>query len=135
AGVEERALADAALAEEERQPRRQDVGDDELRVGVAPEEEERVGLVVALEPLVGRRRGRRGERGHPAVPSRSCPSAASSATTYSSSGTFSTSTPRCSQNSRSSYDGSSCTAHDLYLRACSPQMRWRMTRRFQSRMP
>ena len=136
ARVEQRALADAALAEEEGQARREQVRRDELGVGLAAEEVGRVGLLVPRESFVGRLPGRRrdtrslgdwsGEQlGQGGVERR----------TYSSSGTSSTSTPRRSQNSRSSSDGRSWIAHDLYFSFCAPQIRCRITRRFQSRMP
>jgi hypothetical protein len=52
AGVQERALADAALAEEEREPGSKHVRDDELCVGITTEEVGRILLLVARESLV-----------------------------------------------------------------------------------
>ena len=109
AGVEERALADAALAEEEREPGREHVRDDELGIGVAAEEVRRVLLLVPREPLV---RGLAGRAPRPLGHVSTGPRAARRAprrarATYSSSGRSRTSTPRSSQNSRSSSDGRS----------------------------
>jgi hypothetical protein len=82
AGVQERALADAALAEEEREPRGEQVRDDELRVGIAPEEVRRILLLVARQAFVrGLRRPRRDLRHVSARSVSSVPSAASSAPT------------------------------------------------------
>ena len=91
ARVQKRALPDAALAVEQRQPGGEQVGDHEVAFDVPAEEEGGVLLLVVVQALVGGAglAGRReGGRAHgPAGICCSSASAASSAGTYSSRGT------------------------------------------------
>jgi hypothetical protein len=59
AGVQQRALADAARPVERGQAGGAEVGDDQLDLGVAAGEERAVGVVVGERPEAGERRARR----------------------------------------------------------------------------
>ena len=145
AGLQQRALADAARAVQDRQPRRAQVGGDDRRLRRAPEEEVRVVLAVGHEPdvrAVGARGARRPARRAMLIRLRGAGSgsrASSSLHVLAQLAVDELDVRRASSQSACSISrtfgsaGSRCTAHDLTTSLRAPQIRLRITRRFQSR--
>ena len=103
AGEQKRRLSDTARPVEHCQARRDQVGDDDLRVALAPEEVEGVDVGVRE-----RRQAAVGRRGAHAASSRR----RASSSTYASGSTSRTSTSKRRQKARSSAVGCGSTAHD-----------------------
>ena len=143
AGLEQRGLADAARAVQDRQPRCAEVpGDDPLRL-VAAEEEVGVVLAVRDEPDVGRR-GRRRRVGcgspDPSVVAARAIELVLEPSTYSSSARRAArrcrGRARAPPRSRARPRRTARAAPPTTSRSscCAPQIRLRITRRFQSRI-
>ena len=149
AGLQQRALADAARPVQERQPRRAQVGAHDRDLLRAPEEEARVVLAERDEPDVRARRARerrvrdRGARRerHRAGASPAARTAAAPRARARTRSARRRRARRCRRVSQSvcsilltfGSTGSRWIAHDLTTSFCVPQIRFRITRRFQSR--